>query len=63
MIRKKRSDIDMKKILNVLKVKLSVMNVMNWCALIVAAYTINVACAGIHHQPEVPEEAKMLRKF
>ncbi len=53
----------MKRILNVLKVKLSVMNVMNWCALIVAAYSINVACMGIHHQPEVPEEAKMLRKF
>ena len=53
----------MKKIWNTLRRKLSVVSVMNWCALIAAAYSINVACVAIHHQPEVPEEAKMLRKF
>ncbi|MEY8352352.1 cyclic lactone autoinducer peptide [Lachnospiraceae bacterium 54-53] len=53
----------MKKLLSALKGKLTAVSVMNWCALVVAAYTINVACAGLHHQPEVPEEAKRLRKF
>lgn len=53
----------MKEKLNLLWSKLSVVKVMNWCALLVAAYTINVACYAIHHQPVVPEEAKKLRKF
>jgi cyclic lactone autoinducer peptide len=53
----------MKKILNDLKGKVSMVNVMNTCALLVAAYTINVTCFWVHHQPEVPEEAKRLRKF
>ena len=53
----------MKKMLNVLKGKMSMVNMMNVCALLVAAYTINVTCAWAHHQPEVPEVAKMLRKF
>ena len=60
---KKRSGTTMKKTWNTLRRKLSVVSVMNWCALIAAAYSINVACVAIHHQPEVPEEAKMLRKF
>lgn len=53
----------MKKMLNNLWTRLSVVNAMNWCALMVAVYTINIACATIHHQPVVPEEAKKLRKF
>lgn len=63
MIKKKRSGIDMKKMLNTLGTRLSVVKVMNWCALMVAVYTINVACYAAHHQPEVPEEAKKFRKF
>lgn len=54
---------NMRKILNALKGKVSMVNMANVCALLVAAYTINVTCAWVHHQPEVPEEAKMLRKF
>lgn len=53
----------MKKMLNALKGKLNMVTMMNLCALFVAAYTMNVACAWAHHQPEVPEEAKRLRKF
>ena len=53
----------MKKLYEVIKGKLSMVNMMNLCALAMAAYTINVACAWAHHQPEVPEEAKSLRKF
>jgi cyclic lactone autoinducer peptide len=53
----------MRKILTNLKSKISMVNFVNVCALMVAAYTINVTCAWVHHQPEVPEEAKMLRKF
>lgn len=53
----------MKKLQNVFKEKLSMVNVLNLCALAVAAYTINVTCMWAHHQPEVPEEAKRLRKF
>ncbi|WP_077610638.1 cyclic lactone autoinducer peptide [Clostridium sp. Marseille-P2415] len=53
----------MKKWVDVLKEKVSIVNVMNLCALAVAVYTINVACLWAHHQPEVPEEAKALRKF
>ncbi len=53
----------MKKLLNTLRGKLSLVNAMNLCALAIAAYTINVACAWAHHQPEVPEEAKKFRKF
>lgn len=62
-MKEKKGAIKMKKMLNVLKGKMSMVNMMNVCALLVAAYTINVTCAWAHHQPEVPEEAKMLRKF
>lgn len=60
---KKRSGITMKKMLNNFGTKLSVVKVMNWCALLVAVHTINVACMGNWHQPKVPEEARGLRKF
>lgn len=53
----------MKKMLNALKGKVSMVNAINTCALLVAAYTMNVTCFWAHHQPEVPEEAKSLRKF
>ncbi|WP_333649638.1 cyclic lactone autoinducer peptide [Lacrimispora sp.] len=53
----------MKQLLNSLRAKVSMVKVMNACALLIAAYTINVTCVWIQHQPEVPEEAKMLRKF
>lgn len=60
---KKRSVVTMKKMLNSLRMNLSVVKVMNWCALIVAVHTINVACMGTLHQPKVPEDLKNLRKF
>lgn len=53
----------MKRLLNGLRSKVSAVQVLNVCALLIATYTVNVACAWIQHQPEVPEEAKMLRKF
>lgn len=53
----------MKKLFNFLSGKVSLVNCMNVCALAFAAYTINVTCAWLHHQPEVPEEAMKLRKF
>lgn len=53
----------MKKMMNTLRMNLSVVKVMNWCALLVAVHTINVACMGTMHQPKVPEEAKGFRKF
>lgn len=60
---KKKEGVFMKHLLNGLRARLSVVKVMNICALLVAAYTVNVTCGWIQHQPEVPEEAKMLRKF
>ena len=54
---------NMRKILTDLKSKVSMVKFANVCALMVAAYTISVTCAWVHHQPEVPEEAKKLRKF
>jgi len=60
---KKKEDVLMKQLLNSLRAKVSMVKVMNACALLIAAYTINVTCVWIQHQPEVPEEAKMLRKF
>ncbi|MFR3727244.1 cyclic lactone autoinducer peptide [Lacrimispora sp.] len=53
----------MKKLMDTLRGKLSVVNVMNLCALAVAVYSFNVACFWAHHQPKVPEEAKKFRKF
>lgn len=53
----------MKKLVNDLRGKFSMVKVMNFCALMVAAYTINVTCLWAHHQPEVPEEAKRFRRF
>ncbi len=53
----------MRKMLDSLRGKMSVVKAMNLCALLVAAYTINVTCLWAHHQPEVPEEAKKLRNF
>ncbi len=53
----------MKKMMDTLKGKLSMVNVMNLCALAVAVYSFNVTCMWAHHQPEVPEEAKRFRKF
>lgn len=60
---KKRSGVVMRKISNILRIKLSVVKVMNWCALLIAVHTINVACLGPLYQPKVPEEAKGLRRF
>jgi cyclic lactone autoinducer peptide len=63
MMKKKRSGAIMKKMMDTLKGKLSMVNVMNLCALAVAVYSFNVTCMWAHHQPEVPEEAKRFRKF
>lgn len=53
----------MKKLLKVLKGKISLVNAMNLCALWAAISTINVTCWWAHHQPEVPQELKRFRKF
>lgn len=59
---RKRSVVAMKK-MNILKRNLSMVKVMNWCALVVAVHTVNVACMGTLHQPKVPQDVKTFRKF
>lgn len=53
----------MDKLYNTFKGKTVVTNVMNKCAMSVAAKTMNRTCWDFMHQPKVPQEAKMLRKF
>ena len=38
-------------------------NFANRCAVELMVSSVNTACCWIHHQPEVPEEAKKYRKF
>lgn len=45
------------------KNKGTMLNFMNLCALATVIYSVNAACFWVHHQPEVPEEAKRFRKF
>ena len=61
--KEKKEGIIMKKLMNILRGKFSVVKLMNVCALALAAYTFNVRCFYFHHQPEVPEDAKRFRKF
>lgn len=53
----------MKKLLNMLKYKGGLVNMMNLCAMAVVICSVNATCFWVHHQPEVPEEAKRFRKF
>lgn len=53
----------MKKLLKMVQKKSNVVNLFNLCALAVMISTMNTTCAWMHHQPEVPEEAKRFRKF
>ena len=39
------------------------MNLANRCALGLMVSSVNTTCHWLHHQPEVPEEAKKYRKF
>ncbi|MCM1251939.1 MAG: cyclic lactone autoinducer peptide [Clostridium sp.] len=39
------------------------MKLMNTCAFALMVGSVNSACAWIHHQPVVPEDAKKFRKF
>ena len=43
--------------------KLSGIGVFNALALFVALSTINIACAAIYHQPEMPKALDNLRKY
>lgn len=36
---------------------------VNMCAMTMMISSVNSACIWLHHQPEVPEEAKSFRKF
>ncbi len=53
----------MKKWFKMLQKKCNMVNLMNLCALGILIGSINTACAWVHHQPEVPEEAKRFRRF
>ncbi len=35
----------------------------NRCAFALMVNSVNTACQFLHHQPEVPEEARKYRKF
>lgn len=53
----------MKKLAAVLKKKCNPLTLINLCALAVMISSVNATCSWVHHQPEVPEEAKRFRKF
>lgn len=53
----------MRKIMDILKGKCSIMNVANMFAMAMVVYTVTVTCTWAHHQPEVPEAARRFRKF
>lgn len=53
----------MKKLMNNVRGKFTPVIVMNYFAFAVALYSFNVTCMFAHHQPKVPDEAKMFRKF
>ncbi len=59
----KEVDIIMKKLLTMVQKKSNMVNLFNLCALAVMISTMNTTCTWMHHQPEVPEEAKRFRKF
>lgn len=59
----KEVDIIMRKLFKLVQKKSNVVTLFNLCALAVAISTMNTTCAWVHHQPEVPEEAKRFRKF
>jgi cyclic lactone autoinducer peptide len=63
MIKKKRRNYVMKKLMNSVRGKFMPVRIMNLFAFAVALYSFNVTCMFAHHQPKVPEEAKMFRKF
>lgn len=51
------------KIKNYLRSNVSLLKIMNVCALALAVHTFNITCFYFHHQPEVPVDAKRFRKF
>lgn len=53
----------MKRILQKLTNKCNVVNLVNVLAFAVMISSVNSTCWWIHHQPEVPNEAKRYRKF
>lgn len=53
----------MKKAADKVQGKGGLMNLANRCAFELMVGSVNAACAWLHHQPEVPEEAKKYRKF
>lgn len=53
----------MKKMMNVLKTKCSMVDLANVFALALVVYSVNVACVWFHHQPEVPDGARRFRRF
>lgn len=53
----------MKKLMNILKTKCSMVKVVNMCALSMVIYTAASTCMWAHHQPEVPDAVRRFRKF
>lgn len=53
----------MKKTINKVQTKGSLINLANRCAFELMVSSVNTTCHWIHHQPKVPEEAKKYRKF
>lgn len=43
--------------------KSALVHLANRCAFTLMNASVNSTCHWIHHQPEVPEEAKQYRKF
>lgn len=53
----------MKNLLSKLKSQKWSVLMLNALALMMVFQNVNVTCAWIEHQPEVPEEAKRFKKF
>ena len=53
----------MKKVVDKVQGKGGFINFANRCAFELMVSSVNSACYWVHHQPEVPEEAKKYRKF
>lgn len=59
----KREGTGVKNLFKKLQGKCNLVRLANMCALALAIGSVNTACFWLHHQPEVPEGAKALRKF
>lgn len=58
-----KEDLQMRKLLSMLKQKGSMIHVLNAVAMAMIVYTANATCLWTEHQPEAPEDLRRFRRF